>query len=118
MSEFGKGFTYCIVLFLKHAERYTDISNFLDNPLGCLIWFNGASDHLYELEIPNQLPEKLRKRIAKWQSKCLDLGHGKHLNAERKLTEDDVIWAINEAQEILRSVDTFLGVKTAKGQFE
>jgi hypothetical protein len=50
-SEFGKGFIYNLILFAKHFERKT----IHEDEYG--LWFNGAGDHFYELEIPESLRE-------------------------------------------------------------
>ena len=127
-SEFGKGCTYCLGLFLAHAERTMGMTlkqldemdernEDKENPnysLATSLWFNGASDHLYELEIPEQFPVALKKRLAKFKHKVLMWGHG-FTNTE---TKEDKKWSIQEAKDILRLIDKQLGVKTMKGQWE
>lgn len=53
-SEFGKGYAYCLGLFLAHAERagqdqktYKSIGAEDRWPS---MWFNAAADHLYDLQ--------------------------------------------------------------------
>jgi len=73
MNEFGKGFTYCIGLFLAHAERkYSAVEAEVDN----MLWFNGAADHLFELEVPDTFP--LKAECLKWKEKCLHLRNAKN----------------------------------------
>jgi hypothetical protein len=62
-SEFGKGFIYNLILFSMHwwrhfesIETYKRIGE--TEEYGLERWFNGASDHLYELEIPEQFKNK------------------------------------------------------------
>lgn len=120
MSQFGKGLTYCIGLFLAHEDRYTawkeattEISAINDVNL----WFNGASDHLYDLQIPNTLPPQLRKRLQEFRYRCIDLGHGEsHMKGDGK--EEDFYWAIKEAKDLLRLIDEHYGIKTVEGDHE
>ncbi len=97
-SEFGKGFTYCIGLFLCHAEREGQ-----DN-----YWFNGAADHLFELQIPEILPFK--DEVAKWQEKCL-----RYRCEEYK--KDEIMIAVNEAKIFLLRYDEFMCISTMKAEW-
>ena len=103
-SEFGKGFSYCIGLFLMHAERYGDENDYR-------LWFNGAADHLYDLIIPDKLSKKLQNRIKKWQDKCLQWRLDDY-------TKKDKLWAIDEAKYFLRKYDENNNVKVIKGDWE
>ena len=111
-SDFGKGLTYCLGLFLAHAERKADIPTI---SIDADVWFNGASDHLYELEIPDRLSEKLKERLREFQEKCLTWGHR---FPEPAATEKDKEWAIQEAKDLLRLIDEEFGIKTAKGEWK
>lgn len=104
-SEFGKGLTYCIGLFLAHAERTQyDKSDYS-------LWFNGAADHLYEIESADNMPEKLKKKISEFQYKCL------HWRLT-KATKEDFEWALEEAKTILIQIDKFIGLKPIKADWE
>lgn len=111
-SEFGKGLCYNLGLFLAHAERYKEMKQTYAkagvNISAAEMWFNGASDHLYELEIPEYLVEDLRNRLTHFQEKCLTWGHG----FNSLVTEENVTWAIGEAKELLRLIDISIGVNT------
>ena len=100
MSEFGKGLTYCIGLFLAHAERSDEI---------CSLWFNGAADHLYELEIPDNFI--LKKECLEWQEKCLRW-------RLKKYTEKDKIWALKQAIKFLLAWDKQNNIPCEKGDYE
>lgn len=95
MSEFGKGFTYCIGLFLAHTERR--------DPPEFFLWFNGAADHLYELEIPDNF--KLKKECEEWRKKCLRWRLSKY-------TEKDKTWATDQAKSFLLAWDKQNGILT------
>ena len=51
-SEFGKGFVYCLGLFLKHDKLRTDAE--------LRYWFDGAKDHIVECEVPQNTPQKIK----------------------------------------------------------
>ena len=106
-SEFGRGFTYNIALFLMHRDRIMDVS--------VHIWFSGSSDHLVELQIPQHYPEAFKKRIAAFRYKCLELAHSRFTSYP---TMEDAEWVIKEAKEILIVVDSGLGVEVCKGGWE
>lgn len=110
-SEFGKGLTYCIGLFLMHAERKFD-TGLHDTQL----WFNGASDHVYDLNVPEAFPKELKERAFAWRDKVLDLGHGSYLCKDVPEKERD--WAISEAKSILMAIDEYLKVEVVKGSWE
>lgn len=119
-SEFGKGLTYCLALFLCHSEREywsrdedNEIKKIMDR---ADMWFNGASDHLYDLEIPDNLPLNLKKRLAKLCSKSIHWGHGFDMGDTP--TKDDKKWAIQEAKDLIRLIDKFHGIETIKGDWE
>jgi len=107
MSEFGKGLTYCIGLFLAHAER----AIFQDD-YG--MWFNGASDHLYELD-PSTLPKRLENRVNRFKDKCIEW---RLMWGDDKPTKENFEWSIQEAKDLLRAIDKNNGVKTKKGGWE
>lgn len=117
-SEFGKGLTYCLGLFLCHSERdYLITENdkekmIINKPH---MWFYGASDHLFDLQIPKTLPKVLQKRLKEFQRKCLIWRLP--MMQEDKATEEDRIWAVDEAKELLRAVDRYYGIKTIKGDW-
>jgi len=105
MSEFGTGLTYCLGLFLAHAER----SRFKDD-YG--MWFNGAADHLFDLKTDGLTDNALKDRIKVFQNKCLDW------RLDRPVTNDDYHWAIQEAKDLLRLIDSHFGIETEKGEWE
>ena len=112
-SEFGKGLTYCVGLFLAHAER--KIHNTSTNR-DYTLWFNGSSDHLYELDLSKIENELLKEQITNWQKKILHWGHG---FPKPTATEKDFLWSVQQAKDFLREIDdTLIGVKTIQGQWE
>jgi len=126
-SEFGKGLSYCLGLFLAHTERYKyDViayeemasktgSDYMKNHAVGL-WFNGAADHLFELQCEEAPTVYLASRLARLQSKCL--GWRCAMSDEDEPTEKDFRWAIQEAKDLLRLIDKANGVKVVKGDWE
>jgi len=116
-SEFGKGLAYCLGLFLCHSERnyHRAADDLLDRPE---MWFNGSSDHLYEMQIPETLPVNLKSRLAEFQDKCLSWGHGYQMDGRAKANKDNMAWSINEAKELLRLIDEHFGIATIEASWK
>ena len=123
--EFGNGLTYCLGMFLAHAEKLEENKKVFNNAgitdknQAVHMWMNASSDHLYGLYIHAEAPFSLnlQKRILSFRSKVLNWGHGSGLHTDN-LTEDDVYWAIGEAKELLRLIDKAYGMKTFKAEFD
>jgi len=111
-SEFGKGLCYCLGLFLSHAERNRHSG--LEKYVGFELWFNAASDHLFDLQI-DSAPKHLRKRMDRFRTKCIIFGHG---FPKKTATLNDFAWAIQEAKDLLRLIDKANKVPTEKGDYE
>lgn len=130
-SEFGKGFVYNLVLFSKHWERahqwMEDYRRLRDDPKNTketrtyftddralALWFNGASDHFYELEIPEQFKKTQIGKLAKEiQSKALYFGHG----FQKNLTLKDFEEITSKVEKLAMLIDQKLGVKDIKADF-
>ena len=128
-SEFGKGLTYCLALFLCHSERevrglestnekldgkFKDLYKNKEYSFVTEMWFNGSSDHLYDLVIPEDMSEYLKNRLSRFRKKVLNWGHG--FNSD--VTKEDKAWAIQEAKDIIRLIDKSYGVDTERGEWE
>ena len=114
-SDFGKGFSYCLGLFLAHAEKFGEIRRNKELKVGSEMWFNASSDHFYEIQTEH-LPKHLKKRVEVLASKCLIWDHS--FSSENSSTWEDVDWAIQEAKDILRLYDNYNKIKTCKGSWE
>jgi len=109
-SEFGKGLTYNLSLFLKHAERTITP---LDKE-NSRMWFYGAADHIQELEIPENLPATLKERITDFSNKVW-----KWRGFEKpEPTQEDKEWAIKEATLILLEIDKTLGIDAKEAEYD
>jgi len=109
-SDFGKGLTYCLGLFLAHEERGIGDDR-------AEIWFNGASDHLYELQISDSLPDTLKSRLEAFKDLVLDCGHGFVINRPTA-TKKDVQWALLEAMNLLMEIDKLHGIEVEEAEWK
>jgi len=77
-SEFGRGLVTCLVKFAEHA-RQLDLKteSTMSESARITLWANGASDHLYEIEVPQGSNwDEIRKQVKALQDKALEIGHG------------------------------------------
>lgn len=122
-SEFGKGYSYCLGLFLAHEWKLFQMEmkeNATSESVSssynrASTWFNGAADHLFDLQIPEKLPAEKRKQIADFQSRCLQFRLC--MNGE-KCEWSDAHAALDEAKDLLREWDDFNGIETIKGGWQ
>ncbi len=124
-SEFGKGFIYNLILFAKHydyaqdrLDKYKELHKkhpkLFSEERALSMWINGASDHLFELEIPKRF-QKI-KEIKELQDLALSYGHGALMMTGMP---KDVYTKIGNLLSIIAlAIDKKLGVKTIKASFE
>ena len=103
MSEFGKGYAYCLGLFIAHAHNRMDSNG---------LWFYSATDHLRELQIPSALPQHKQDRIKAFVDRCF------RLRWDVRETHDHIDSAIKEALDLLLEWDEFLNIPSEKGDYE
>ncbi len=106
-SEFGQGLTYCLGLFLAHKERIKEYEKLqksigMDHPYN--LWFNGAADHLYDLQIPEFLPADIQLDLRTLYDKSM----GWRLSSN--VTKENFDWAIDLAFDLLRRIDEYFKV--------
>lgn len=95
-SEFGKGYAYCLGLFLAHAEREDySVSH---------LWFNGAADHLYEFKARTKEEINFKDKCLTWRIE--------------KYTQEDKEWAIDKAKKLLLNYDKKNGYEAIEGTWE
>lgn len=118
-SEFGRGYSYCLGLFLAHAERlestldtYKKMRQEPNTPEGLFadesavsIWFNGAGDHLFEFEAKTEREIKFKHKILGWR-------------LISRPTLRDAYWAIKEAKALLLEFDLKHGIAAMKAEYE
>jgi len=133
-SEFGKGLVICLVKFAEHMENseirpliqgiYTDYDTrmlkdvygdnkekFLSSKLER--WANGASDHLYEIEVPKGWVA-ISKKVEELKSLGLEMGHGW---TGKTWTEKHYHTLINLTREISLMIDKKIGLKPLEGEW-
>ncbi len=123
-SEFGKGLIICLVKFAEHRVRWQEQKKLYEDmrekypdsfseSSAVESHFNGASDHLYEIEVPKQWKrKKLGKKVKELRSFGLEIGHG---FTSKNWTEADVGKAYELCQEIALLIDKELGLEAQKG---
>lgn len=117
-SEFGKGYSYCLGLFLAHewamfharekAKQYPAVYT-------ASMWFNGAADHLFELEIPAQLPKDKKNQIKDFRDRCIKF---RLCMGGERCDWSDAAAALNESKDLLREWDVFNKVSAIKGSWQ
>jgi len=138
-SDFGKGLVICLVKFAEHFERdmiFLKIRDFENGNLTDLdkqileiygsveklisheieMWANGASDHLYEIEVPKGKGwDKIRIKVKELQEKGLNMGHGFHLSKIWK--KEDLFELFNLTRDIALMIDKKLGLNPDVGEW-
>lgn len=116
-SEFGKGYSYCLGLFLAHEWKMFDMREKAKEHTyyNASNWFNGAADHLFELEVPIKLSEEKKKQIKAFRDRCLKFRLC--MNGE-KCDWDEASAALDEAKDLLREWDEFQNIPTMKGSWQ
>lgn len=138
-SEFGKGLIICLVKFAEHFGRWQQYKQeykrireenkleialqILQNKPGIYSesdavesFFNGASDHLYEIEVPEEWKNtEIAKKVKELQDLGLKIGHV--FIHSRKYSEADVLKAHNLCREIALLIDKKIGLNPNLGMW-
>lgn len=125
-SEFGKGLVICLVKFAEHQWRWQDQKRFYDEmrqQRPDLYTYantverhmNGASDHLYEIEVPPSWKRtELGRAVKELRDFGLDMGHG---FTGKTWTETDIEKAYEMCRQIALLIDKKLGLKPDMGEW-
>ena len=125
-SEFGKGLVICLVKFAEHRWRWREQKKLYEElhqkypesfteSDAVESHFNGASDHLYEIEVPKGWRwKKVGKKVRELQDFGLRIGHSFN---HKGWTETDVEKAYTLCQEIALLVDKELGLDAQVGSW-
>jgi len=119
-SEFGKGLVICLVKFAEHfmtwprtSQEYTDINLPLSRAVE--IHFSAASDHLYEIEVPEDWRHtEIAEKVTKLQSRALVIGHS---FTNKQWTEQNVEDLHSLCREIAMLIDKQLGLEPDIGEW-
>ena len=115
-SEFGRGFSYCLGLFLAHAERDNGIEKMKEKGFnfGYGLWFDGAKDHIFELEIPEIFNTEKKKDVTRFKDFCI--GCSDLLDSD--ITKIDKEKAVQWAKDLLLDFDRASNIPCQKGRWE
>jgi hypothetical protein len=119
-SEFGRGLLTCLLSFFDHKSMIQ--GHFyagLEERHGGQRWANGASDHLFELEIPEALNgTSLGHSITVFRDRWVELGHGFGTMSEKGADKAEVCRGLDEckilALAIAVELDKALGLPSAE----
>jgi len=125
-NDFGKGFIYNLILWAKHIpyheglpDKWKRMNEIIGKNEGYSCWFNGASDHLYDLEIPKKWQKtKIGKLARQLQDLGLEIGHGNRMMDTSDKVIEDYKKVIELTKELAFEIDKKLGVKPVKASFE
>lgn len=126
-SDFGKGFIYNLILFAKHwamdGELFREIDELpekekkkfkvlTNEKYRAQLWFNGASDHFYELEIPKKFENTpIGKKALELQDKALEIGHGRRLFNFESIEDKAIDKFFTDLEDLAMEIDKSLGLE-------
>ena len=118
-SEFGKGLVICLVKFAEHLADYrhwVELNETVTHANDAEeMYFNAASDHLYEIQVPKSLKHtELARKVKELQDMALEIGLG---FTGKKYSNKDVEHAMKLTHEIALLVDKQLGLNAEEGQW-
>ena len=109
-SEFGKGFAYCLGLFLSHAHNIEFLKKI--DPKDACHWFYGATDHLIELSIPDKIDDAKKLEIENFLQRVFEY------RLYPGSTWADVETALAFAKNLLMHWDIVCGIDAAKSTYD
>lgn len=123
-SEFGRGLVICLVKFAEHAmyiqtviREYASVGGEKEH-VGVNLWANGATDHLYDIEVPEGKDwDEIRGLVKELQDVGLDMGHGGGLRGDTKYTKEQAVALIEKTRKIALLIDIKIGINPDEGEF-
>jgi len=114
--NYGKDMTNDFIFFMeKTVPIYGSIKSAISSSV--TLWANGASDHLYDIEVPlDKKWDKIRVVVDTLKDKGLDMGHGSGLMGKREYTVEDLTELIELTKKALLLIDKKLGLKPDWGE--
>lgn len=83
------------------------------------LFMNGASDHLYDFEIPESLPEVVQLKANELRDLVLDMGHGQGLSDRSFCTMEKFSKVHELVLEIVRMIDLLVfDVVVDEGEYQ
>jgi len=84
-------------------QVYKDIGEALSSKIS--LFLNGASDHLYDLVIPESLPKDIQEKAKELRELAVDLGHGRGLMDKSVCTMENFQKIQRLSFDVARMVD-------------
>jgi len=123
-SEFGKGMVTCLVKWAAHLDRYLEMKERYKimnidkhyDTLWCM-WISGASDHLYEIEVPDGKEwDVVREKIKYLRSESFLYRYDGVKSQEEA---DDMFFEFRKLTfEVAVEIDKVLGINADVGEWE
>ena len=109
--SYGKNKTDNFIFFMKKTVPiYGNIKSSTSSSV--TLWANGASDHLYDIEVPlDKKWNKIRVVVDMLKDKGLDMGHGLGLMGKKEYTVEDLTELVELTKKALLLIDKKLGLK-------
>ena len=86
---------------------------------GFLLWFNGASDHFFEFEVPERFKNtEIGLLSEKLKDKCLEIGHGFRLDLEKTDMKEIFDEVFQNLEKLSMLIDKELGVDVVETTYE
>lgn len=99
--EFNNGFVTAIALFTQHKHQFRELREIHRSDLRLY----AATDHLYDIELPEHLPKKLAMKIGKARAKAFN---NRMDNTKDWKVADNIF---KEFEDILKAIDEHYFVK-------
>jgi hypothetical protein len=135
--SFGTGLCYSLALFLSHEANFKYVMAEIDilvadgaiqfegrlkddrrymeqtkEQMAAIRWLSAASRPIQNLQIPAHLPREIRDRLQQLKSRCNAWAFPSSIASGP--SKNDVLWALEEAKELIRRLDELNGVQTKK----
>ena len=120
-SEYGKGFVYNLILFAKHWMMKSDKKEYWEKQgtpnKFYQLWFDGSSDHLYDIQIPKIFKgTEIEIMVKELKNTALEIGHG--ISLKNNGTEKDFKRVFELTEKIALEVDKYFEVDSIKADYK
>lgn len=92
--DYNNGFITALVLFYGHYNQWKQESSYFSMDMRLY----GASDHLFDIEIPKNLDKKLKKRVENFRHNVLS-------RRLENISKEEAEKYFRECREILKEID-------------
>jgi hypothetical protein len=103
--------------FYKKTKEIYDIDYKKSLSSDLSMFMSGASDHLYNIEVPKIfIGSRIEDMVKELQDKALDIGHGSRMMSG-DITFDEVWYLFDLTDKILLAIDQQLGLNADIGEY-